>query len=62
VGQGTPEDHILAYIWTTIAIEQGDNSAKYGYEKMVYKMTPKDMDEAKTIMNSIRPSRFFQEE
>lgn len=61
-GMGTEKNLILGYIWCTAAIENGSTSTKYGYDSIVYEMTPMDLKSARNSASSILPKHFYSEE
>lgn len=48
------EDYMLAYVWLSMATEQGSNMAKREKEKISKKMTPEQIAAANEIIKEIK--------
>lgn len=49
LGNGISQDYHLAYMWYSLALAQGDKLAKMGRDKLVNRMTPAQITEAKRM-------------
>ena len=50
-GDGVPQDDVLAYMWTTLAADQGTESASRRRDMLSARMTPAEVTQAKRQAN-----------
>ena len=57
VGNGVPQDYVLAHMWFNLAAAQGDADAAKERVKLARRMTPDQVAEAQRMAREWRPSQ-----
>ena len=52
--EGVPEDDVRAYAWWIIGVERGDDAPRNNMETMARKLSPKEMEAAKTLADQLQ--------
>ncbi len=54
-GRGVPQNHVLAYMWYSIASSNGESAAAYHRDRVGEKMTPDQIAEAQRLAKEWKP-------
>ena len=55
MGNGVPQDDVLAYMWFSLAGASGDEDAKTNRETVFKRMTPEQIAEAQKLSREWKP-------